>query len=558
MNRIRCSAALAALALAAACSQEPANEEPAHEMPTPIGAEVVVTGGTVAGIVGEDGLKQYHGIPYAAPPTGVRRWAPPAPVEPWQGTKDATAPGPACMQPEDLGGSFYGESGFPMDEDCLTLNVWTRAEHADAGLPVMVWVHGGALVTGRGDAYPGELLSSKGVVLVTVNYRLGRFGFLAHPALTAESTVGASGNQGLRDQIAALEWVRDNVAGFGGDPDNVTIFGESAGALSMSLLQASPKAAGLFHRVIGQSGGAFGPMQFRAKATAYAGTGEAFGERFAAAIAGEDGDASLNAMRELTAAHILEVSSTNPEFTNYDALAIVDGDVIPDEVATIFAEGRQADVPVLIGSNADEGTAFMEYFTPLFGEGMAGLNAYVAASLPEVSEELAQFYPGESDEQATASWADLFADLLFTYPMRVWARSMETVESDAYLYWFTWAPPIERQAEYGAFHAAELGYIFGNLDLFGATPTDADREFSDLMANIWTQFAKTGNPNGEGLPEWAAYTRANEAYVELGVDTGGKANLRLAQLALMERAWAERRAAEAPADEAEAPADEAG
>ena len=529
---------LAALTLAA-CSQEPATETP-----VPIGAAVAVAGGTVQGIVGEDGLKQYHGIPYAAPPLGELRWKPPVPVVAWEGARDATTPGPACMQPQDYGTSFYGQSGFAMDEDCLTLNVWTRAAHAGDALPVMVWIHGGALVTGQGAMYPGELLTSKGVVLVTVNYRLGRFGFLAHPGLTAESAVGASGNQGLRDQIVALEWVRDNVAAFGGDPGNVTIFGESAGALSVSLLQASPKAAGLFHRVIGQSGGAFSPMQHRAAAIAYAGTAEELGERFGAALAGDDGDSSLSALRMLPAAQVLEVTSANPEFTNYDTLAVVDGDVIPDEVATIFVEGRQADVPVLIGSNSDEATAFMEYFEPLFGEGKAGLAAYVAATLPEVADELPAFYPADSDEQASTSFMDLFADVAFTYPMRAWARDMEPMQGDAYLYWFTWAPPIEQQAEYGAFHAAELGYIFGNLDLFGAVPTDADREFSDLMASIWTQFAKAGDPNGEGLPAWPAYARANEAYMELGVDTGAKSGLRLEQLALIERAWAERRAAE--------------
>ena len=538
MFRMRSLWLVAAMALAVACSQEPT-----AVAPVPVATDVAVSGGVVRGMVAEDGLKQYHGIPYAAAPVGERRWAPPAPVEPWADVRDATMPGPACMQPEDQGGSFYGQSGFAMDEDCLTLNVWTRAAHVGDALPVMVWIHGGALVTGQGSGYPGELLTSKGVVLVTVNYRLGRFGFLAHAALTEENAAGVSGNQGLRDQIAALEWVRDNVAQFGGDPGKVTIFGESAGSLSVSLLQASPLGAGLFHRVIGESGGAFGPMQRRAEATGRMGPAEAVGAKFAAALAGADGDASLAGLRQLSAAHVLNVTNTDPEFSNYDTLAIVDGEVIPEEVATIFAAGRQADVPVLIGSNSDEGTAFMEYFTPLYGEGVAGLNAFVEATLPEVAAELAEHYPGETDEQAVASWMDLFADALFTYPMRVWARSMASVESDAYLYWFTWAPPIENKDQYGAFHAAELGYVFGNLDLFGAQPTDEDQAFSDLMASIWTQFAKTGNPNAEGLPEWPAYTAANEAYMELGVETGSKTHLRMEQLAVIEKAWAERRAA---------------
>ena len=532
---------MAAVLLVAACGQPDEAVDPAPP-PTPVGAEVEVAGGVVRGIVGEDGLKQYHGIPYAAPPVGSLRWAPPAPVRPWADVKDASTPGPVCTQPQGQGGGFYQRAVTEMAEDCLTLNVWTRAENADAGLPVMVWIHGGALVTGAGSDYPGEVLTSKGVVLVTVNYRLGRFGFLAHAALSQESGSGVSGNQGLRDQIAALAWVRDNIAHFGGDAGNVTIFGESAGSLSVSLLQASPLANGMFHRAIGQSGGAFQPMWHRDKPTAYAATAESFGAKLGDALAGEGGDSSLAALRALSAEHVMEVIQSDPAFSTYDALAIVDGEVIPDEVATIFATGRQADVPVLIGSNADEGTTFLPFFTPALGEGVTGFTAYMEATLPEVGDEADDLYPATDDDQATRSWVDLFSDVLFAYPMRAWARGMENVGSDAYLYWFTWAPPVE-DADLGAFHAAEIGYVFGNLDLFGAKPTDADREFSELMINIWTRFAKTGSPNAEGLPNWPAYTKENQAYMELGVETGAKSALRVAQMALIERAFATRRGA---------------
>ena len=536
--------AAAIVLLVVGCGQPEVEKPVEPPKPVALGAEVEVAGGVVRGVVGEDGLKQYHGIPFAAAPIGDLRWAPPAPVAPWADVREAAVPGPACMQPQGQPGEFYSSGEIAVDEDCLTLNVWTRAAHVDEALPTMVWIHGGALVTGAGSLYPGELLTSKGVVLVTANYRLGRFGFMAHPQLSQENAKGVSGNQGLRDQIAALEWVRDNIAQFGGDPDNVTIFGESAGSLSMSLLQASPLASGLFHRVIGQSGGAFQPMWFRDQATPYAESSESVGEKFAAALAGEDGDASLASLRMLPQEHLLAVQS-DPQFTNYDSLAIVDGEVIPDEVATIFAAGRQADVPVMIGSNADEGSPFLAYFTPQFGEGAAGFNAYMAATLPEVGADAGSLYPAENDEQATASWTNLFGDVLFAYPMRFWARSMENVTSDAYLYWFTWWPPVEKREQYRAFHAAEIGYVFGNLDLFGAVPTEEDRAFSDLMASIWTQFAKTGNPNGEGLPQWPAYTRANEAYMELGMETGSKTQLRGEQMALIERAWAARRAADA-------------
>ncbi|MCR9261039.1 MAG: carboxylesterase family protein [Pseudomonadaceae bacterium] len=511
---------------------------PQEPAPIAITTEVPTTSGKVRGVVDDEGLKQYHGIPYAVPPVGDLRWAPPVAASTWDGVRDASQAGPACMQPVGQGGSFYGRSDVSMSEDCLFLNVWTRASSTDANLPVMVWVHGGGLVTGSGDTYPGDTITQKGVVLVTINYRLGRFGFHAHADLSDEHPKGVSGNQGLRDQILALEWVRDNIAQFGGDPDNVTIFGESAGSLSISLLQASPLANGLFHRVIGQSGGAFQPMRFRDRETSYASSAYSLGASFANALAGAGADTSLANLRKLSEKHVLETFQSNPEFSNYDSLAIVDGDVIPAEVSQIFAEGKQADVPVMIGSNADEGSTFLPFFEPIFGEGADGFRAYAQATLPEVADDVDTFYPPASARDA---WVDLFSDVLFTHPMRVWARSMANVESDAYLYWFTWAPPIPEQEKYGAFHAAEIGYVFGVPEMFGATPTEEDHKFSDLMTTVWTQFAKTGNPNGPGLPEWPVYSENTEGYMELGEDTGSKAELRIEQTDLIERAWAQRR-----------------
>ena len=533
----RTTFALATLALATAgCGPETA-EAPG---PAAVGAEVSVTGGTIRGSISSDGLKKYHGIPYAAPPVGDRRWAPPDPVEPWHDVLDATAPGPGCVQQGGQGGFYDAATAIgAMDEDCLLLNVWTRTEHVDEAAPVMVWIHGGGLTVGSGDVYPGELLSSKGVVLVTINYRLGPFGFLALSELSAESDSGSSGNQGIRDQIAALKWVRDNIGQFGGDPSNVTIFGESAGSMSVSFLQASPLARGLFHRVIGQSGGAFGPMTFRARTTPYADAAEATGAKFAAALAGEGGDASLKALRVLPADHVLATFLSDPSFSA--GLGIVDGEVLPDEVAAIFEKGQQADVPVMIGSNADEGTALYPYLAPAFGEGLPGFEAYVSATLGEVADEVSAHYPAADDAEAAKSWMDLLGDALFTWSMRAWARAMQTVPSDTWLYWFTWTPPIEASERYGAFHAAEIGYVFGNLDLFGAAPADADHALSDLMATVWTQFARTGSPNGEGLPEWPAYTLENKAYMELGANPGVGSGLRLAKMELIERAWALRR-----------------
>ena len=284
-------------------------QEPAA---TPIGSVVQTAAGAVSGITRDGGLKEYMGIPYAAPPVGNLRWAPPAVIESWEGTVDASKAGPACMQPQGMGGDFYGTTGFEMSEDCLLLNVHTRADNEEDAMPVMVWIHGGALVTGSGSEYPGELLTSKGVVLVTINYRLGIFGFNAHELLSQENLSGVSGNQGLRDQIFALEWVRDNISKFGGDPQNVTIFGESAGSLSVSLLQASPLASGLFHRVIGQSGGAFQPMAFRAEARNGHQSAESIGADCAAAMLGDSADeTSLEALRAVPAASIIERTMQN-------------------------------------------------------------------------------------------------------------------------------------------------------------------------------------------------------------------------------------------------------
>ena len=516
--------------------------------PQAIGADVAVTGGVARGVIDDPerpALRQYHGIPYAAPPVGDRRWAPPAPVVPWDGVLDASAPGPACIQRTHVGVAFYdppaGATLPEQSEDCLTLNVWTQARHVEEGRPVMVWIHGGGLQAGSGSAQSGRLLAEAGAVVVTINYRLGRFGFIAHPELSAEGSKGVSGNQGYRDQIQALEWVRANIAGFGGDPGNVTIFGESAGAYSVSVLQASPLARGLFHRAIGQSGGAFHPMAHRTAPRTYSPSAESIGLEFADALLKGQEARSLAAMRRMPAARVLEVAESSPLFNTYEYLSTVDGEVLPDDVGTIFAAGRQADVPVLVGSNADEGTALLAHFTRFMGTGVAGFETFAAAMLPEAKGEIADVYTADTDSRAMNAWANLFTDLTFTYPQRAWARSMEPLRSDAYLYWFTWAPPIPGSEIYGAFHGAFRMYLFGDLEAFNSVPTDADRRMADVLARTWVRFARTGNPNGGALPEWPAHTPSNETYLEFGETIRLGDDLRLPQLALIERAWAERR-----------------
>ena len=481
------------------------------------------------------------------------RWAPPAPVVPWDGVRDASKPGPECIQRGSRGQSFYAPPperlNVEQSEDCLTLNIWTKAATRDEARPVMLWIHGGGLVNGSGSMRSGRHLAEYGAVVVSLNYRLGRFGFFSHPELTAEHPKRVSGNQAIRDQIQALEWVRENVAAFGGDPGNVTILGESAGGTSVSNLQASPLARGLFHRAIGQSGAGFHPMRDRKRDQSFAISGESLGLKFAAALAGDGGDASLAALRELPAARIREVSKSKPGFLVYEYLAIVDGDVLVEDVGTTFAAGRQIDVPTLVGSTSDEGSVPVldePLLTNALGTGVKGIQNFAAARLPEVKDELVASYPATSDEQAMQSWVELLTDLNFTYPMRAWARGMGNVESDVYLYWFTWPPPVPEAARYGAFHGAFQMYLLGELEAFKAVPTEADRKFSAMLAETWVRFARNGDPNGGSLPEWPAFTAENEAYMELGPTLQGGDHLRMQQIELIAKAWANRRAANSP------------
>ena len=520
-------------------------QDSARSIGVRIGAEISVTGGMVRGLVDTEGtLKQFHGIPYVAPPVGHLRWAPPAPVVPWRGVRDATSPGPFCPQPNNMGVGFYIIDRPNQSEDCLTINVWTRAITQDEGRPVMLWIHGGGLEGGAGAEQNGELLTEKGAVLVTFNYRLGRLGFLAHPELSGGHAEGVSGNQGFRDQIAALKWVRDNIHQFGGDPTNVTIFGESAGSTSVSAMQASPLARGLFHRAIGQSGAAFHPMTDRLIDKSYAPSGEAIGLMLANELAGEAGDSSLAALRKIPAQQIVAVAHANPLFATYEYLPIVDGEVLPDEIVNIFARGEQADVPTLVGSNANEGSAVMEYFMSFLGEGEEGFSRFKMALLGEASSDIEALYPVDNPLGVMQSWQDLFTDITFTYPTRRWAREMTNVDSDVYLYWFNWHPPVAAgRDKYKSFHGADLGYVFGQLTMFGATPDDSDRAFSDMMMETWVRFAKTGNPNGGPIKGWQAFTPDNEAYFVLGPKLGRESRLRLPHMRLIEDAWQRRREA---------------
>jgi para-nitrobenzyl esterase len=475
-----------------------------------------VEGGEITDAVADAaGVRTFKGIPYAAPPVGDLRWKPPAPLAAWEGARKADDWGPHCMQSGRLGD--IDPYNRLMSEDCLYLNVWTPAKSADEKLPVMVWIHGGSNNVGAGSepVYGGANLARKGVIVVTINYRLDVFGFLAHPELTKESAANASGNYGLLDQIASLKWVQSNIAGFGGDPARVTVFGESAGAFDISLLMASPLAKGLFARAIGESGGAmtpipgFGPMLLAKN--------EANGLKFAAAL----GVSSIADLRAKPAEEILQAAIQNPTVFG---LGVVDGYVVPEYPAKVFAAGKQDHIPLLVGWNADEGTLFTARGFK-WGEGQPTYPERIKTLFKDAADKVLALYPpGETLEDGKASFAALHGDEIIGYGTWAWAeRAAASGASPVYRYYFTRRPPgapelsVNPLAAPGVYHSAELYYALNNLQVRDFPWEADDRRLADAMSSYWVNFAKTGNPNGDGLPLWPVYKpRGAGEVMELG------------------------------------------
>lgn len=458
--------------------------------------------GPVSGTAGKNpAVRVYRGIPFAAPPVGDLRWKAPQPVTPWKAVREAKEFGTACLQKAYPEGSIYHSQLPKMSEDCLTLNVWTAAKSDKERRPVMVWIYGGGFTRGASSvsAYDGEKLAEKGVVLVSINYRLGVFGFFAHPELTAESEHHASGNYAMLDQIAALRWVQKNIEAFGGDPKRVTIFGESAGSEAVNVLVASPLARGLFTRAIGESGAAFFPLATLAEAEK---AGQAAAEAQGAAkdaiktLRAKSGDDLLKAMDA-------EKFSQPP----------VDGWVLPQDVYTIFSQGRQNDVALLAGFNADEGKSLSPLPSFVTAE---ILLTRIKARYGDASGNFLKIYPMADDQQAHASFYSAFRDQVFGWGMRTWARmGARTGHAPSYLYYFTRVPPGPQAARFGAFHAADIAYVFGNFT-WPFPWDDTDRKLSETMMAYWVNFAAKGDPNGEGLPRWPAYSAQADQYLELG------------------------------------------
>jgi para-nitrobenzyl esterase len=498
----------------------PQHRAVAGEGATP-GGIVRTVYGPVSGLRTADGaVEVFAGVPYARPPVGELRWRPPVPPQPWTEVREATEFADVPVQPSssfalravqqtvDVPLAEVFVNPYPTGEDSLYLNVWRPTRPRSAALPVIVTVPGGGFATGSGElpVLDGEPLARRGdVVTVTVNYRLGVFGFLAHSELDAESPHAVSGNYGLLDQVAALRWVRDNIAAFGGDPQRITVAGESAGGESVCLLSTMPAAEGLFHRAIAGSGGCLGTAGDTA-------VGDQVDTREVARRAGQElsarlGGASVAQLRSMPADRVFAASR---ELAGHWRPSL-DGHVLRRAATEVFAAGEQHDVPILVGSNADE--ASLARAAPPDTDPVA-YRADIERRFGARAAEYLRLYPGGSEEEVFASILHADADRVVHRAMHLWAREHT---GTAYAYYFTRIPPDPALQEFGAYHGAELMYAYGTLGAAGdAEYTAADHRLSDQMTDHWVRFATTGDPNGPGLPLWPSVAEAPDQVMELG------------------------------------------
>lgn len=491
---------------------------------------VHVRAGTISGVHDSNtGLDEFKGIPYAAPPTGSRRWKPPQEVDAWQGVRRADRFGPRCMQRAVYGDMVFRSNG--MSEDCLYLNVWTPALGSAKKLPVLVYFYGGGFMAGDGSEprYDGASLAQKGIVTVTVNYRLGVFGFLALPALTAESPHRASGNYGLLDQVAALRWVHRNIAAFGGDPAQVTIGGESAGSMSVSALLASPLSKDLVRRAIGESGAMLGNLAPRPLAMA-----EAQGKAFEKHV----GVHSLAQLRAMSADTLLAASGDKdvgmfaPD---------IDGYFLPRSPKAIYRAGEQAHVPLLVGSNSQEG----DYPLLLQGESPTPANyrAVVERQFGKHASEALRLYPGDDEAEVKTSGRALSGDEFIAFATWQWMHlQRKTGSVPVYYYYFTKARPAARDGSMGpgtgAVHSGEIEYALGNLPGNHVYAwTAVDHRVSSVMEGYFANFIKTGNPDGPGLPHWPASVPRDGGLLRqvIGIDTHTKIDHGASRYEFLER-----------------------
>ena len=445
----------------------------------------------------DGGLRVFKGIPYAAPPVGPARWKPPVSMKPWPGVRPATEFGPACVQPKGSDGSIYASDIGPTSEDCLTLNVWTPANAKN--LPVFLWIHGGALVTGSGkDAlYDGARLAARGLVVVSINYRLGVLGYLAHPELSAESPLGISGNYGLLDQIEALHWIQRNIRAFGGDPSNVTIAGESAGALSVMYLMASPVARGLFSKAISESAYMISTPELKQRSFG-APSAEEAGMTLAATLHAPN----IAALRGMDAQALTDAATA----AGFGPWGAVDGHVLMRQLVDTFDRGEQAPVPVLAGFNSGE-IRSLRFLLPPPPANPADYERIIRAQYGNLAGEFLRLYPSTNvPESMLATTRDAF----YGWTAERLVRKQTAQGQPSFLYLFDHGYPAADSAGLHGFHASELPFVFGTLK---QTPphwpripdTAAEAAFSDAMTGYWSSFARTGHPKSANEPDWPAF-----------------------------------------------------
>jgi para-nitrobenzyl esterase len=489
--------------------------------------------GTVQGSI-QGALRVFKSIPYAQPPIGPMRWQAPAELPAWQGVRKATAFGPACVQPRSSAISIYANPPARMSEDCLTLNIWAPSNAKN--LPVFVWIHGGALVTGYGHEaiYDGARMAARGVIVVSINYRLGVLGYLAHPALSRESPEGISGNYGLLDQIAALKWVQRNIGAFGGDAANVTVAGESAGALSVMYLMASPLARGLFAKAVAESAYMVSTPVLKRAANGMPAAEEA-GTQIMTALSAPD----MAALRAMPADTLTDAAAAK----GYGPWGAIDGKVLPRQLVDTWDRGEQAPVPILAGFNSGEIRSLRVLLPPAPADG-AAYEATIRARYGDLADYFLALYPADAIGESMLATT---RDALYGWTSTRLAIGQTAIGQRGYLYLFDHGYPAADENQLHAFHAAELPYVFGTA---GETPpnwpkipdTVGERRLSQAMIGYWTSFAKTGVPLAEGQPDWRAYGR-DANYMAFG--RGPKAGSKLfpGMFALHEAAACRRRAA---------------
>ena len=468
----------------------------------PVSAQVKTDGGSLEGATLPSGVRVFKGIPYAAPPVGDLRWKPPQTPAKWSGVRKADKFSDSCMQALTRSREPWTKEFMVQNEaseDCLCLNVWTGAKNATEKRPVLVYIHGGAFYEGSGEivTYDGEALAKKGLIVITINYRLGIFGFYTHPELTKESPQHASGNYGLLDIVASLQWINKNIAAFGGDPNRVTIAGQSAGAAAVHALTASPLAKNLFHRAIAESGSGIG------RRTRDLSDSEKDGVKWAAT----KGVSSLQELRAKPAADLMGGARFG---------VVVDGWFLPADTAAIFAQGKQNDVPMMTGLTADEGSA-----APTYGKIKAeDFTKQSQQKFGAQAESFLKLYPSNDQTQSALSQKQSAREQ-GKVSMYLWASSRaKTSKAAAYTYYFSRGIPWPEHPEFAAFHTSDVPYFFATLNQLNRPWEAVDRKLSETMSNYWVNFAKTGNPNGKGLPAWKAFDAAQAVTMELGEKIG--------------------------------------